>query len=132
MHTDAGEIDARCVILALPLPVLRGLPFTPALPAWKLAALDRVALGHAAKLHIPLARAAPASAVMSVPDRYWCWTATGGDGSVAPVLNCFAGSPDALDRLAVADGPEAWLERVRLLRPTSSRRRSRRADHLER
>ncbi len=117
VQTDAGEIDARHVVLALPLPILRELPFTPALPAWKLDALDRVALGHAAKLHIPLGRAAPVSAVMSVPDRYWCWTATGGDGSVAPVLNCFAASPDALDRLAVADGPETWLERVRLLRP---------------
>jgi monoamine oxidase len=117
VQTDAGDIDARRLVIALPLPVLRRLPFAPALPAWKLAALDRVALGHAAKLHIPLERAAPVSAVMSVPDRYWCWTATGGDGSVAPVLNCFAGSPDALDRLAVADGPETWLERVRLLRP---------------
>ena len=117
LQTGAGEIEARRAVIALPLPVLRRLPFTPALPASKLAALDRVALGHAAKLHIPLARAAATSAVMSVPDRYWCWTATGGDGSVAPVLNCFAGSPDALDRLAVADGPETWLERVRLLRP---------------
>ena len=117
VQTDAGDIDARRLVIALPLPVLRRLPFAPALPAWKLAALDRVALGHAAKLHIPLARDAPAGAVMSVPDRYWCWTATGGDGSVAPVLNCFAGSPYALERLAVADGPEAWLERVRLLRP---------------
>jgi monoamine oxidase len=50
---------------------------------------------------------------MSVPDRYWCWTASGADG----VLNCFAGSPAALERLAVADGPAAWLERVRRLRP---------------
>ena len=117
VRTDAGDLDARALVIALPLPVLRRLPFAPALPAWKLAALDRVALGHAAKLHVPLARAAPTSAVMSVPDRYWCWTATGGDGSVAPVLNCFAGSPRALDRLGVAAGPEAWLERVRLLRP---------------
>lgn len=117
VQTDAGDIDARRLVIALPLPLLRQLRFTPALPDGKLAALDRVALGHAAKLHIPLGRAAPASAVMSVPDRYWCWTATGGDGSVAPVLRCFAGSPGALDRLAVADGPKAWLERVRLLRP---------------
>ena len=117
VQTDGGDIDAGRLVLALPLPILRALRFGPALPAWQFAALDRVALGHAAKLHIPLARPAPASAVMSVPDRYWCWTATGGDDSVAPVLNCFAGSPDALDRLAVADGPEAWLERVRLLRP---------------
>ena len=117
MQTEEGDIAARRVVVALPLPVLRGLPFSPALPAWKLAALDRVALGHAAKLHVPLARAAPTGAVMSVPDRYWCWTATAGDGGVAPVLNCFAGSPAALDRLAVADGPEGWLERVRRLRP---------------
>ena len=117
VQTAAGAFDARAVVLALPLPVLRDLSFEPALPAWKLAALDRVALGHAAKLHLPLARTAPTSAVMSVPDRYWCWTATAGDGTVAPVLNCFAGSPRALDRLAVAAGPEAWLERVRRLRP---------------
>ncbi len=117
VQTAAGAIDARAVVLALPLPVVRDLSFEPALPAWKLAALDRVALGHAAKLHLPLARTAPTSAVMSVPDRYWCWTATGGDGTVAPVLNCFAGSPRALDRLAVAAGPEAWRERVRRLRP---------------
>jgi monoamine oxidase len=50
---------------------------------------------------------------MSVPDRFWCWTATGHDR----VLNCFAGSPAALARLGVGDGPAAWLERVRALRP---------------
>ena len=47
------EIDADHVVLALPLPALREL----ALPDWKHAALDRVVMGHAAKLHIPLGRA---------------------------------------------------------------------------
>ena len=103
------EIDADHVVLALPLPALREL----ALPDWKHAALDRVVMGHAAKLHVPLGRPAPTSAVMSVPDRYWCWTAAGAEG----VLNCFAGSPGALERLAVTSGPERWLERVRALRP---------------
>jgi hypothetical protein len=103
------ELDAEHVILAVPLPALREL----ALPDWKRAALDRVEMGHAAKLHVPLARPAPTSAVMSVPDRYWCWTAAGAEG----VLNCFAGSPAALDRLAVASGPDTWLGRVRELRP---------------
>ena len=103
------EIDADHVVLALPLPALREL----ALPDWKHAALDRVVMGHAAKLHIPLGRPAPTSAVMSVPDRYWCWTAAGAEG----VLNCFAGSPGALERLAVTSGPERWRERVRALRP---------------
>ncbi len=109
VFTDAGELEAERVVLALPLPALREL----ALPDWKRAALDRVEMGHAAKLHVPLARDAPTSAVMSVPDRYWCWTVAGAAG----VLNCFAGSPAALDRLAVDDGPAAWLERVRGLRP---------------
>ena len=103
------DLDADHVVLAIPLPALREL----ALPDWKRAALDRVEMGHAAKLHVPLAAAAPTSAVMSVPDRYWCWTAAGTEH----VLNAFAGSPGALDRLAVADGPDVWLERVRALRP---------------
>ena len=102
-------MDADHIVLALPLPALREL----ALPDWKHAALDRVVMGQAAKLHVPLARAAPTSAVMSVPDRYWCWTAAGAEG----VLNAFAGSPGALERLAVGGGPALWLERVRGLRP---------------
>jgi monoamine oxidase len=33
------------------------------------------------------------------------------------VLNCFAGSPSALDRLAITDGPTTWTELVRDLIP---------------
>jgi monoamine oxidase len=36
---------------------------------------------------------------------------------VAPVLNCFAGSPRALERLGVTTGAGGWLERVAALRP---------------
>jgi monoamine oxidase len=103
------ELGAGHVILAVPLPGLRRFE----LPDWKRAALDRAEMGHAAKLHVPLARPAPTSAVMSVPGRYWCWTTAGNAG----VLNCFAGSPRALDRLGVTDGPETWLESVATLRP---------------
>jgi monoamine oxidase len=110
-----GDLDAERIVVAVPLPVLRQLPLD--LPDWKRAALDEVRYGHAAKLHVPLRAPAPTSAVMSVPDRYWCWTATTADGSVAPALNAFAGSPAALDRLAVTDGPAAWLDRVHALRP---------------
>jgi monoamine oxidase len=117
VHTPAGEVRADRLVVALPLPVLRALPVTPALPGWKREALERVAVGHAAKLHVPLHETAPPSAVMSVPGRFWTWTATAGDGAVAPVLNCFAGSPPALDALAVGDGPAAWLQRVVELRP---------------
>lgn len=112
-----GELEADRVVLALPLPVLRGLAIDPPLPSWKHDAFARVEVGQAAKLHVPLAHEGPASAVMSVPHRFWCWTATGADGRVVPVLNCFAGSPSALRRLEIADGPGAWLAQVRNLRP---------------
>lgn len=117
LSLDGAEMDADQVVLALPLPMLRRLAIDPPLPDWKLGALARVEIGQAAKLHIPLGAAVPASAVMSVPDRFWCWTAAGSDGRVCPVLNCFAGSPSALRRLAIADGAGTWVERVRNLRP---------------
>jgi len=103
------ELDADHVILAVPLPALTRFE----LPDWKRAAIDRAEMGHAAKLHVPLARPAATSAVMSVPGRYWCWTTASNDG----VLNCFAGSPGGLERLAVGQGPATWLESVTKLRP---------------
>jgi monoamine oxidase len=112
-----GQLEADQVVLALPLPVLRRLSIEPSLPEWKREALAAVEIGHAAKLHIPLATPPATSAVMSVRDRFWCWTAAGAGGAVSPVLNCFAGSPSALGRLEVAAGPAAWIERVRNLRP---------------
>jgi predicted NAD/FAD-dependent oxidoreductase len=95
------EIEGERALLAVPLPVLRRLELD--LPDAKRAAMDRVAIGHAAKLHLPLPRPAPPSAVMSVPDRYWCWTTT----ATPRVLNCFAGSPTAVCRLAGGGWPAA-------------------------
>jgi monoamine oxidase len=54
--------------------------------------------------------------VLSVPGRWWCWTATGAE-DVQPVVSCFAGSVAALERLDVAAGPGAWLEALAELRP---------------
>jgi len=65
---------------------------------------------------VPLTEPAAAGAVMSVPERYWTWTSSGPDGAVQPVLNAFAGSAPALERLGVDDGPERWLRSVRALR----------------
>ena len=115
-HTG-GELAADRVVLAVPLPVLRELPVDPPLPAPWRTALARATFGQAAKLHVPLAEPAPTSAVMSVRDRYWCWTATAAAGAVEPVLHCFAGSPGALTGLEVDRGPQRWLQAVAALRP---------------
>ncbi len=72
--------------------------------------------GHAAKLHLPLASRPAPSAVLSVEHRFWTWTAADASGAVAPVLNCFAGSAAAVDRLDAAAGPERWDGLVRRIR----------------
>jgi monoamine oxidase len=51
-----------------------------------------------------------------VPERYWTWTARGADGEVQPVVNAFAGSAAALERLGLRQGPERWLESLARLR----------------
>jgi monoamine oxidase len=54
---------------------------------------------------------------MSVPERYWCWTATGPEETCQPVVSCFAGSAGALERLDVRSGPQRWLDSLGALRP---------------
>lgn len=119
VRLSAGDVVTRAevAVIAVPLPVLRDLTVTPGLPAPWREALGRAAFGRAAKLHVPLARTPSAGAVMSVPDRFWCWTATGADGAVDPVVHCFAGSPGALATLEVDRGPQRWLRALTTLRP---------------
>ena len=115
--TDNGEVTGDAVIVAVPMAVLRTLPFEPSLPRRYTEAWQRAALAHNAKLHIPLTRPAAASAVQSVPDRFWTWTATDGSGEVQPVLHAFAGTQAGLAALSVAEGPTTWASRAAKLRP---------------
>jgi monoamine oxidase len=112
-----SELGADACVVAVPASVLDGIAFDPPLPDHLSGALRAVRYGHAAKLFVPLRRPAPPSAVMSVPDRYWTWTATGDGEEVQPVVSAFAGSAAALERLEVANGPERWLGLVAELRP---------------
>jgi monoamine oxidase len=116
VKAKGDQVEGDRVVLGLPLPVVRDLAIDPPLPEWKRDALGAVEIAQAAKLHIALSASAPTSAVMSVPDRFWCWTAKGTEG----VLNCFAGSPTALERLGVADGPSRWVTLVKQRRPDLS------------
>ena len=108
VRTATGETTADAVVVALPLGVLRAGDVRLDLPARATDASAALVSGHAAKLHLPLtARPAP-SAVLSVEHRFWTWTAADASGGVAPVLNCFAGSAAAVDRLDVGAGPGRW------------------------
>ena len=114
---SAHVAEAERCIVAVPASVIGRVRFEPPLPPAKREALAAVRYGHAAKLFVPLSEPAPVGAVLNVPERYWCWIATGHDDEPMPLLSCFAGSPAALERLRVADGPHAWLESVVALRP---------------
>ncbi|HTX26757.1 MAG TPA: NAD(P)/FAD-dependent oxidoreductase [Streptosporangiaceae bacterium] len=118
--TDDGEVSGDAVVLALPMAVLRTLLFSPQVPHRYLAAWQRAGLAHNAKLHVPLTRPAVASAVQSVPDRFWTWTATDGSGQVQPVLHAFGGTEQGLAALAVAEGPARWASLAAALRPELS------------
>ncbi len=129
VRAGGAEVAADRVVLALPASVVGRVVFDPPLPEPLRSAYAAVEYGNAAKLFVPLTREAPPSAVLSVPERYWCWTATGADG-VQPVVNAFAGSAPALARLGVADGPETWLDSLAAAspRPGSRTRRCRPLD----
>jgi monoamine oxidase len=114
--SQSGELDADACVIAVPASVLDRIVFDPALPGEVAAPLGMVEYGQAAKLFAPLEAPAPPSAVMSVPDRYWAWTATGEGDRPQPVVSAFAGSRAALDALAVDAGPERWLDSLELLR----------------
>jgi monoamine oxidase len=107
------EAVADAAVIALPATTLGAIRFEPSLPPEKAA----VRYGQAAKLFVALGTPAPPSQVLSVPDRFWCYTQLGADGAPLPFVGAFAGSPGALEALEVAAGPSRWIEAVRELRP---------------
>jgi monoamine oxidase len=111
-----AELDADTCVIAAPASVLDRIAFDPPLPARLAGALGAIRYGHAAKLFVPVRDPGLPSAVMSVPGRYWTWTATGDGDEVQHVVSAFAGSAEALARLEVERGPEQWLRSIAELR----------------
>ena len=112
-----AEVTGDVALIAVPASVIGRIAFEPALPQDTARALAGVVYGHAAKLFVPLRETPPPSAVLSVPERYWTWTATGARSAVQPVVHAFAGSAPSLAALRVEEGPETWLASVERLRP---------------
>jgi monoamine oxidase len=117
LSTAGGTVTGDAAVLAVPMAVLRRLPIVPPVPGRQRAAWERSGIAHNAKLHMPLNRAAAASAVQSVPGRFWTWTAADLTGQIQPVLHAFAGTEQGLSALAVADGPATWAAQAAALRP---------------
>ncbi len=107
------ESVADAAVIAVPASVLDSISFDPPLPPAKAA----VRYGQAAKLFVALRAPAPPSQVLSVDERFWCYTQLGADGEPLPFVGAFAGSPRALETLDVSSGPERWIEALARLRP---------------
>jgi monoamine oxidase len=114
---DGREEVADAAVIAVPASMLDSIRFDPPLPVAKAAAFDRVRYGQAAKLFVALNTPAPPSETLSVPDLFWCYTQLGADGNPLPYVAAFAGSPVALDGLAVESGSDRWLEALGRVRP---------------
>jgi monoamine oxidase len=117
VHGAGGEVTGDAVVVAVPAAVIDSIVFEPALPAAKTYAFGRLGLGQAAKLHLPLTKPAPYSAVIDVSRGLWCWTAAGPGGETQPILHSFASSAPVLDALDVARGPSTWVAALEELRP---------------
>ena len=107
--TDRDQVEADACVLAVPCWAVAGMAIDPPLPVATIAALAALPVGTAAKLAVALAAPAPPRAVMSVPDRFWTWSAAEGGAAGA-----WAGSAPVVAAMGDA---EAWLGRVAALRP---------------
>lgn len=115
-NNDRMRFDTA--IVALPIGVLReGKSIDVPTTQERERVLSRVIQGHAAKLHVALKAVPKSSAVMSVSGRYWTWTAYDSSGQVAPVLNSFVGTEEAIENAGIHTDPNQWLENVKTLRP---------------
>jgi monoamine oxidase len=112
-----AEVEGDAAVVAVPASVIDRIAFDPPLPEATARAFAGVRYGEAAKLFLPLARPAPPSATLCVRDRFWTFTQHAPDGGPLPVAASFAGSPLALERLAVREGTARWIDAVVDIRP---------------
>jgi len=116
---DGSSVEGDLGVIAVPLPLLRSLRLGFELPEPMAAALDHRFMGVAAKLGVPVSACDPDPAVQSAEHTWWSWQSLGVDGeNRVPALSTFAGGPDAVAALDVANGPSTWVQKLRELRPS--------------
>jgi monoamine oxidase len=109
--TGDETIAADGVVVAVPLPMISRLRFDPPLTRAMTTALDRLAMGTAAKLVLPTASRPPLLARQSRRATWWCWTGAGADGHARNVVTAFAGTQGAIDAVA-GDWPDRLAQAV--------------------
>lgn len=112
VHATSGAHEADACIVAVPLAVTLDIAFEPPLAPERVAAMQRIPIGQAAKLVVPAAEAVPPAAVMSTADRFWAYTSPC-DEVGGTVVGSWIGGAPVLDALEVDAGTSTWIERIR-------------------
>ena len=94
------RLGAEGVVVAVPLPMISKLRFDPPLTRVMTTALDRLAMGTAAKLVLPTEAQPPLLARQNGEETWWCWTGAGADGHARNVVTAFAGTQRAIDAIS--------------------------------
>lgn len=115
---DGGTVDADAAVIAVPLPILRDLELSFALPAAQRRALEHRFMAVAAKFGVPLQRVDDDIALQNAAHTWWSWRSMSTDGEHRiNALSSFAGGPAALAALGVTAGGAGWLAALREMRP---------------
>jgi monoamine oxidase len=100
-------ISADGVVIAVPLPLISRLRFNPPLSGSITTALERLAMGTAAKLVLSTESRPPLLALQDAGTTWWCWTGADGSGPTRRVVTAFAGTRSAIDTVS-----EHWQDRI--------------------
>ncbi len=115
---DGSAIDGDAAVLAVPLPILRGLNLGFSLPVLQSAALDHRSMGTAAKLGVPLSAVDDDTALQNADYAWWSWRSLSVDGEHrVPALSCFAGGSRTLAALETENGSKRWVTELKRMRP---------------
>jgi monoamine oxidase len=105
--TPTEVFQASAVVIAVPLPVIGRIEFSPPLPPAVIDALTTVRMGTAAKIVAPTKSPPPLFARQNGSATWWCWTGKGTDGAMREVVTGFAGTPAAIEAVSVD-----WREQI--------------------
>jgi 4-methylaminobutanoate oxidase (methylamine-forming) len=118
VEIDAGEsIRAESAVVAVPVRSVTELAFDPPLAADQREAFERLPMGVASKVAVPLDGDPARCAIQCADLPFWFWVADGADGTRRAVTS-FAGSEIPQGPLETATGdPSAWISRIVELAP---------------
>jgi monoamine oxidase len=118
VEIDAGEtIRAESAVVAVPVRPVTELAFDPPLASDQREAFERLPMGVASKVAVPLDGDPARCAIQCADLPFWFWVADGADGTRRAVTS-FAGSEIPQGPLETATGdPSAWISRIVELAP---------------